>query len=227
VNNRLLQRAAIPAGIEIRQGMYGASMYADRIAIAARFPLWFLCVTGVLLAVVARILRNIDAHRLNICLKCGYDLRGTPSNRCSECGTVIRQTSMPPSVWPISSFRTILALHLSIGVFWAICMRFYGSGISLWWPHSPFPAFLVQLCGPLSWVVSPYWPILEATVGQVGAIATVGLLAALVGWGWCVLLCRTRLARASLVTHCWLAVAWFCIGPLAAGIVIWVFQSRS
>lgn len=41
--------------------------------------------------------RHLDAT-FGICLHCGYDLRGTPGDRCPECGTSIKQakTESPP-----------------------------------------------------------------------------------------------------------------------------------
>jgi hypothetical protein len=37
----------------------------------------------------ARMTMEFGAGRLGTCLECGYDLRGTPGDRCSECGAPI------------------------------------------------------------------------------------------------------------------------------------------
>jgi hypothetical protein len=53
------------------------------MAVTAVPPLLWLAATG------RRAWVRRRRRRLGRCLACGYDLRGTPSGRCSECGTVI------------------------------------------------------------------------------------------------------------------------------------------
>ena len=59
-----------------------------------RAPTWFVEVLfalplAVLLPGIIRERRLEFRRRHNLCLKCGYDLTGNVSGRCSECGTVI------------------------------------------------------------------------------------------------------------------------------------------
>jgi hypothetical protein len=36
-----------------------------------------------------RVVDELGGGRLRVCLKCGYDLRGTPGEVCSECGASV------------------------------------------------------------------------------------------------------------------------------------------
>lgn len=63
---------------------------------AAVVPYWFPASLAALLPLwwVVGWWRSRGRPRLNLCRKCGYDLRATPE-RCPECGTVARKVPAP------------------------------------------------------------------------------------------------------------------------------------
>jgi hypothetical protein len=53
-------------------------------------PYWFVCAATGMAAITPAgmtALRRRRRRRRGLCLACGYDLRGTPSGACPECGT--------------------------------------------------------------------------------------------------------------------------------------------
>ena len=97
------------------------------------------------------------------CRECGYDLRGTPEPRCSECGRVF-DPSDPRTYQALpraraSACKTLLAYLLPVAVSTA------GLGSFLWcvdrswdeWGHEVQRDEVVQcwawtLCGPIAWL---------------------------------------------------------------------------
>ena len=68
-------------------GNWGSSVYRYGTNFYLRFPLWLPTLLFALWPAIASA-RHIKRRRLteNICTKCGYDLRATPSGICPECG---------------------------------------------------------------------------------------------------------------------------------------------
>jgi len=65
---------------------------ANRIALYMTVALWNLIPTVVVVLIVRRKMRRslrriLVEYGVPVCLECGYELRGLPTNRCPECGT--------------------------------------------------------------------------------------------------------------------------------------------
>lgn len=208
-----------------RRARHGLGWWSgDVLAIGIRCPLWMVIASGIALTLLSKAILRWARYTRHECLRCGYDLRGTPSERCSECGHTVRCPRTLAIPWLQSSDRKALAVYVVISLLWSSCNAFSANGPSLWWVDADSPAgFVLQLCGPFAWILSPYWPILDATVGRIGEAAIATMFAVVLWTAWCVALRSTRLRNASLVLHAATALAWFCLGPLFVGICIWVF----
>ncbi len=68
------------------------------IGLLMNAPFWFcqwLLYRRIRRRVAIKVAAELTGGRLNFCAECGYDLRGTPGDCCSECGApiVVPQTS--------------------------------------------------------------------------------------------------------------------------------------
>ena len=73
-------------GIQIKQARRGGTIVGFKCSLAA-VALLIGCYPLLVLGRPA--LRRIYRRRHNLCVKCGYDLTGNVSGRCSECGTAL------------------------------------------------------------------------------------------------------------------------------------------
>ena len=196
---------------------------ATELHVAYHFPLWTLVASGTLLAALSRTLLRSARFNQRKCLRCGYDLRGTPGDRCSECGLAIRAPMTLAVQWLQSRGRKALAVYFVVGLLWSGCNKFHASGRTWWWPDpGGLSGFVVQLCGPFGWVLSPYWPFVNSSVGSVGEVLLATVLAVVLWTAWGVAVLVTRLRDLSLALHATAAVVWFCLGPPVVGLLTWV-----
>jgi|GEM_PF-6202686 len=196
-------------------------LWPSTLNVSHDFPLWLVFAFGIMLTLLSKVLLRSALYRRGKCIQCGYDLRGTPSARCSECGHPIGPPFTLTIPWLKSPGRKALAVYVVTALLWASCNEFYAFGTRFGWTDSgSLVGFVVQLCGPFGWFLAPYWPILDAT--HSGTL--VAMILAVVLWtGWSGVLLLSRLRNAPLALHTALAIAWFCLGQFAVGYGVWFF----
>ncbi|HVP12738.1 MAG TPA: hypothetical protein VMV94_16305 [Phycisphaerae bacterium] len=115
-----------------RIGITGLAAVVTATSLASLFA---VCASGVLFAWLyrdrnrRRVREGLLALGYPVCLQCGYDLRGSPGPRCSECGTpfdpaereriMARVDPPPPKLkyrWVAATVAIFLALAVAAGV---------------------------------------------------------------------------------------------------------------
>ncbi|UCE61364.1 MAG: hypothetical protein JSU63_06375 [Phycisphaerales bacterium] len=159
-----------------------------------------------------RVTRIQRRREQGLCLRCGYDLRGTPNGVCSECGLAVE--SEPPR--KLSGRSTLVLLGSYLVPLAAILLVDLVANVPLVEPWTLSQRLLIgfiRIMGPAAWLIMiPF--------GVPGLLCTflcaVGMWSA---WLWIVL--KTRLRNVGSVAHCFLCVAWCLIGIGPLGFVPW------
>lgn len=190
---------------------------ASHVYLGQFVPLPAIAVFGILLSVGARYARGQRRIKQGLCRKCGYDLRGSLHNRCSECGTEM----LPTIHWRrrlVQEPRLVaLGVFLSIGALWTAACPLTIGGFDFWWPHrATFANAAVQIAGPLGWFIAPFTPLLAESILEYLAAAGVALLSLrLVWWAF-----RWRKWNNMHIGVVFLAaVGWFVVGPVIMAFV--------
>src|SRR5947207_12418956 len=63
---------------------------------------------------------SLDDDESLLCPTCGYDLRGTSVDRCSECGTAIDRATLRKSNFPWANRREIGRIQAYIRTVWRV-----------------------------------------------------------------------------------------------------------
>lgn len=204
--------------IRFGRARHWISVRANMLNVHHAIPLWLLFGLGLSLTTGALVAQKSALYRKGCCVRCGYDLRGTPGERCSECGH-----STHPS-WALSriaaqpSAQRALLVYAGVGVLWAELNDFSSGVHHMGWPDwEGYAAFMAGLCGPLVWAVVPFWPAVDIYPGVEVTVTAVALAI----WGiWVAILFRTRLRAAPTTLHVALAILWFCVAPFGVSLAI-------
>jgi hypothetical protein len=111
-------------------------------------------------------------------------------------------------------------VYVATAVLWCSFNRFYATGPGINWPQGyTYSTFLAHLCCPLIWVIAPLWLWAESNLASAIAVTLVTIAVWTI---WFTIVCRTKLNRAPMNVHLTLAICWFCLGPYAVAIGVWM-----
>lgn len=205
--------------LEFRRTVHHVHVRPSCFDISHRIPAWLVFAFGVFLKTYSVISTRQQRHANGECVRCGYDLRGAPGARCSECGYAQIRNMRFYKMLSISKRRNAAIIYLGSAVLWASVGTIDGGAFMLHWPDwTGCSRFLAQLCGPVVWLVVPTWPLIQLHLGDVLPLA---FLAAMVWSIWMLVLFRTRLWRAPFSVHVVIITAWFLVSHFVIGIVLW------
>lgn len=195
--------------------------HSRSISIGHFVPLWLIFVLGFSLLFLCYPLLSCNGHQQPHCQHCSYDLRGSVSGVCSECGSRIQSAKISIIDAKLRlSAHWVLLVYIVIGLFWSISNAEVAVSIPrIWWNNDGLSGLLLRLCGPLAWGFSPFWPLLDGTLAATLAPLFVVATSWVVAY---ILLLRSRLRSVPLQRHLSIAIGWFCIAPFAIGILLWL-----
>jgi hypothetical protein len=206
----------------VRRARHEICISGDEIFYSHHLPIWMLVGTGLVSTILLKLRLRGARYSRQICIGCGYDLRGTPDGKCSECGLPVRKPFgvLMPGV--AASSHRALVVYASIALLWSSCNAVVVGAPSLWWPDPHgCGSFLAQLCGPPAWLLAAFWPVLADTLPN-GLV--MGVFTAAVWSIWVVILSRSRLRNVSTSVHSVIAIAWFCLGNFVMALGVWAFS---
>jgi len=197
-------------------GVYGRNQW---VLVGLRAPVYVLVGVAFVFRWVSIGGLRLARSAKGLCAVCEYDLRGTPSDRCSECGSDVGKQAQRLAAWAHPSAARLVVLYFTSAVAWTAASHFYYSMPWKWWPDAGVcVGFLAQLCGPFVYAVESLcqfpFPHIDIIVSGASAVLTWS------AFTW--VLVRTRLRTAPMVVHLLVFILWVCVGNVIAGLVLWL-----
>jgi len=221
VERREVADRSYPNWNPLRWNKLSISVYSTRISVIPSVNLVGLLLLCLCAGLVPSAIRRTRALDLNRCLACDYDLRGTSTLRCPECGSSRRDSECDRFLLRVLSWARNRPIAIYIAVSCS-CVSLIPIRISTWysWPNWPDTVnTLLQACGPFAWLYA-WW--FGAPGPELVVFGQVILLLTCVWGPWSIVLSRVSWWRCrSAACHAAVAFSWCCLSHVATGVLLW------